>query len=213
MGRSSPEFGGAPDRLRGDRACTGARPARSPSITGVHSSSRPVSARSSRVLPCPRSPSSTTSWPAIRARSSCGSTVSSKPRMPGHASRPSASAASRFSRISCFDAPLAMAGGTQLADGPGQIMRWCHHSTLRLLSTSRAWAHAQAGDDRVCTRHAVEGWHLRPLGAGLATPHSGSSLPLMRSTRFARVNVGSKCANMSAFIVPNVVPGRSFIPS
>ena len=112
-----------------------------------------------------------------------------------------------------LDAPLAMAGGTQLADGPGQIIRWGHHSTLRLLSTSRAWAHAQAGDDRVCTRHAVEGWHLRPLGAGLATPHSGSSLPLMRSTRFARVNVGSKCANMSAFIVPNVVPGRSFIPS
>ena len=44
-------------------------------MTGVHSSSRPTSVRSSRVLPWPRSPSSTTSWPASSARSSCGMTV------------------------------------------------------------------------------------------------------------------------------------------
>ena len=56
--------------------------------------------RSSRVLPWPRSPSSTTSCPAISARSSCGITVSSKPCRPGHGSRPSRSAASRLSRIS-----------------------------------------------------------------------------------------------------------------
>jgi len=34
-----------------------------------------------------------------------------------------------------LDAPLAMTGGLQLADGPGQIMRLGHHSTLRLLSS------------------------------------------------------------------------------
>ena len=50
-----------------------------------------------------------------------------------------------------LDAPLAMPGGTQLADGPGQIIRWGHHSTLRLLSTSRAWAHAQLGRPRLHT--------------------------------------------------------------
>ena len=75
-----------------------------PSITGVHSSSRPVNARSSRVLPCPRSPSRTMSWPAMRARSSCGRTVSSKPRMPGHTASPCAPAASRARRLSRISA-------------------------------------------------------------------------------------------------------------
>ena len=69
-------------------------------MTGVHSSSSPTIVRSSRVLPWPRSPSSTTSWPASRARSSCGITVSSKPCRPGHGSSPAASFASRLSRIS-----------------------------------------------------------------------------------------------------------------
>jgi len=35
-----------------------------------------------------------------------------------------------------FDAPFAVAGGSQLADGAGQIMRLGHNSTLRLLSTT-----------------------------------------------------------------------------
>ena len=54
-----------------------------PATTGVHSSSSPTRVRISRVLPWPRSPSSTRSCPASRARSSWGSTVSSKPTMPG----------------------------------------------------------------------------------------------------------------------------------
>ena len=46
--------------------------------------------RISRVLPWPRSPSSTTSWPASSARSSAGSTVSSKPTMPWKRGSPAA---------------------------------------------------------------------------------------------------------------------------
>src|SRR4051812_31333818 len=42
------------------------------------------------------------SWPASSARSTSGSTVSSKPRMPGNASCPALSRASRLSRISAL---------------------------------------------------------------------------------------------------------------
>src|SRR5690606_22937961 len=73
-----------------------------PSITGVHSSSNPTSVRANRVLPCPRAPSSTTSWPASDARSSCGTTVSENPTMPGHGSRPARNAVSRLSLISAL---------------------------------------------------------------------------------------------------------------
>ena len=44
-----------------------------PARTGVHSSSRPTRVRMRRVLPWPRSPSSTRSCPAMRARSTSGS--------------------------------------------------------------------------------------------------------------------------------------------
>ncbi len=43
-----------------------------------------------------------------------------------------------------FDAPFAVAGGSQLADGAGQIMRLGHHSTLRLLSTTGSATAANA---------------------------------------------------------------------
>ena len=84
-------------------------------MTGVHSSSRPASVRISRVLPWPRSPSRTRSCPASRARSSCGSTVSSKPTMPGNGSRPARSAASRLSRISVLDAARCAVRRTRAA--------------------------------------------------------------------------------------------------
>src|SRR3954452_20492983 len=71
-------------------------------MTGVHSSSSPMSVRISRVFPCPRSPSSTRSCPASNARSSCGSTVSSNPTMPGNRFDPSRSPASKLSRISAL---------------------------------------------------------------------------------------------------------------
>jgi hypothetical protein len=48
-----------------------------PSTMGIHSSSRPVRARIMRVLAWPRSPRKITSWPARRAFSSWGRTVSS----------------------------------------------------------------------------------------------------------------------------------------
>ena len=41
-----------------------------------------------RVLPWPRSPSRTRSWPAMRARSTSGTTVSSNPTMPGRLGSP-----------------------------------------------------------------------------------------------------------------------------
>src|SRR6478609_7729159 len=69
-------------------------------MTGVHSSSSATSERRSRVLPWPRSPSSTMSWPAISARSTCGITVSANPWRPGHGSIPSRSRARRLSRSS-----------------------------------------------------------------------------------------------------------------
>ena len=46
-------------------------------MIGIHSSSRRVSERIMRVLAWPRSPRKTTSWPASRAFSSWGITVSS----------------------------------------------------------------------------------------------------------------------------------------
>ncbi len=100
-GRSSPSSA-ARRRDAGVIGRSGCSPSSEPSITGVHSSSSSVRLRSSRVLPCPRSPSSTTSCPAIRARSSCGSTVWSKPTMPGHRARPERSAVSRLARSSVF---------------------------------------------------------------------------------------------------------------
>ena len=48
-----------------------------PATIGIHSSSRPVRARIMRVFAWPRSPRKITSWPARRAFSSCGRTVSS----------------------------------------------------------------------------------------------------------------------------------------
>ena len=86
-GRSSPSSA-ARRRDSGVIGSSGCSPSSEPSITGVHSSSRPTMVRSSRVLPWPRSPSSTTSWPASSARSSCGSTVLSNPTMPGHGFAP-----------------------------------------------------------------------------------------------------------------------------
>ena len=43
--------------------------------------------------------------------------------------------------------------------------------------------------------------------------YSGQVLLRMMSTRFPRLNVGSKCASTSSFIVPKVLFGRCFIPS
>ena len=98
-GRSSPRSAARrfDSTVIGSNGCS---PSSDPAMTGDHSSSRPTRLRSRRVLPCPRSPSSTTSWPASRARSSWGMTLPPKPCSPGHGSWPAARAASRLSRIS-----------------------------------------------------------------------------------------------------------------
>ena len=83
--------------------------------------------RSSRVLPWPRSPSSTMSWPASSARSSCGITVISKPCRPGHGSRPSRRASSRFSRSSSRRVFWPVAALAQPAEG-GDVRRRGRHT-------------------------------------------------------------------------------------
>ena len=96
-----------------------------PVSTGVHSSSRPTSVRIRRVLPWPRSPSRTRSWPAMRARSTSGSTVSSKPTMPGRLGSPRPRRASRLARISALTgrgtAPLARSSPRVVAAGEGVV--------------------------------------------------------------------------------------------
>src|SRR4051794_36356830 len=71
-----------------------------PATTGVHSSSRPTMVRIRRVLPCPRSPRRTKSCPASKAVSTSGSTVSSKPTIPGNADSPPRIRATRLARSS-----------------------------------------------------------------------------------------------------------------
>ena len=93
------QLGGTALRRRGDRLKR-VLPNSAPAITGVHSSSSPAMVRRMRVLPWPRSPSNTTSWPASSERSSCGITVDSRPTMPTHGSSPLRSAVSRLCRIS-----------------------------------------------------------------------------------------------------------------
>ena len=98
-GRSSP-VSAASRRQRTHTGANGSSLISQPATTGLHSSSSVIRVRISRVLPCPRSPSSTRSWPASRAPSSIGSTVSSKPTMPGNAGSPLRSRSSRLARIS-----------------------------------------------------------------------------------------------------------------
>ena len=43
--------------------------------------------------------------------------------------------------------------------------------------------------------------------------HSGQADCVMMLTKSSRLKCGSKCARTSSFIVPNVVSGRSFMPS
>ena len=107
--------------------------------------------RSSRVLPWPRSPSSTTSCPASSARSSCGSTVDSKPRMPGHGSRPARSAASRFRGISSltdFGAETPCSAERERAEGPGQVCGGCRGTRATLRRGHRAGASIAGGRRR-----------------------------------------------------------------
>ena len=123
-GRSSPSSAARrrDSTVIGSNGCS---PSSDPARTGDHSSSRPTRLRRRRVLPWPRSPSSTTSWPASRARSSWGMTVEPKPCRPGHGSRPAASAASRLSRISArtdrASCPVARSSPTVVGAGRSLI--------------------------------------------------------------------------------------------
>ena len=112
--------------LAGMIGCSGCSPSSEPAITGVHSSSRATRLRSRRVLPWPRSPSSTTSWPAMIARSNCGSTVRSNPTMPGQGLSPARRAASRLSRSSSRTLRRVFGGvvaRAELTEGRGEAGR------------------------------------------------------------------------------------------
>jgi hypothetical protein len=67
-----------------------------------------------------------------------------------------------------FDAPLAMPGGLQLADGPGQSMRLCHHSTLRRLSTGGMPSGGCAPPRADAESHRHAGRECDPLSAAEA---------------------------------------------
>ena len=94
-----------------------------PSRTGVHSSSRPTRVRIRRVLPWPRSPRSTTSCPASRARSRSGRTVSSKPTMPGNGSSPAREPGEQVGPDLLLDRAVHVARCAQRAQGAGEVGR------------------------------------------------------------------------------------------
>src|SRR5688572_26679578 len=94
-----------------------------PSTTGLHSSSSSTRVRISRVLPWPRSPSSTRSCPASRARSSAGSTLSSKPTIPGNRVCPERSRSTRFARISALTVRGCAAAGSAARKAPRVVGR------------------------------------------------------------------------------------------
>ena len=130
-----------------------------------------------RVLPWPRSPSSTRSCPASSAVSSSGSTVSSKPTIPGNASSPARSRASRFSRISLLTLrwtwPEARSSPRVVATGVGVG----HCFTLRPTPDGvegcvcRA---VRALDHRVgALRMGLSGWPWRRTRSGCASSPTG----------------------------------------
>jgi hypothetical protein len=75
-----------------------------------------------------------------------------------------------------------MTGGFQLADGPGQIMGLGHHSTLRLLSTSRAWADAH-GPTRKLGTGTIVSVHDTPSKVGICGRSAPDSRRLTQEVR------------------------------
>ena len=114
----------------------GCSPSSDPSMTGDHSSSRPTRLRSRRVLPWPRSPRSTTSWPASRARSSWGMTlpeaVQPGPRVVAGRQRAEQVVADLGAH-----GPGDVPGGAQLADG-GRGGTVTHRITIRRHAAGRS---------------------------------------------------------------------------
>ena len=105
-----------------------------PSMIGIHSSSSPTSVRIRRVLPWPRSPRSTMSCRRA-APLDLGTTVSSKPTMPGSVGSPAASRAMRLERISALTErgsyPLAASSPRVRAGRRGWGRKARHATTVR----------------------------------------------------------------------------------
>src|SRR4051794_23889374 len=106
-------------------------------MTGVHSSRSPTIVRMRRVLPWPRSPSSTTSCPASRARSRSGSTVSSKPTTPGKRGSPPRMRASRLARISSLTVRYSWPEAFRAPRVVGRCSGWGRRVTRRPYVCSR----------------------------------------------------------------------------
>ena len=124
-----------------------------PAMTGVHSSSSPTRVRIRRVLPCPRSPSSTRSWPASSARSTSGITVSSKPTMPGRLRLPGGQPGDEVLAQLGLDAAVLMPGRAQLGDRRDRGahgLRGSRHLLRRYLRRRRG-----------CQRRPRRQWHAR----------------------------------------------------
>ena len=116
-----------------------------PAMYGDHSSSSPPMVRISRVLPWPRSPSRTMSCPASSARWTSGSTLSSKPTMPGKGFSPARSRRTRFARISALTVrgSCPEARSCPMVAGSGW---WVTHSRyVRRLGTDTAGSPAGPG--------------------------------------------------------------------
>src|SRR3954452_10688972 len=147
--------------------CSGCSFSSLPTRTGVHSSSRPTSVRISRVLPWPRSPSSTRSWPAMSARSTSGSTVSSNPTIPGRLGSPRPSRASRLSRISAFTgrniAPPARSSPRVRGAGEGVP---CVGTSITSTTVRRRWRVRDPAGPPACEDRRVSGSSEIPLVSG-----------------------------------------------
>jgi len=96
---------------------------------------RPTKERRILVFACPRSPRRITSCPARIAFSSCGSTVSSKPRIPAESGSPSAILRSRFVRSSSATGrevqPLSRRAPSVLARPSRDVRMYGRRSTRR----------------------------------------------------------------------------------
>ena len=91
---------------------------------GVHSSSSVVSMRIRRVLACPRRPSRMKLWRDRTALTTCGTTVSSYPTMPGNSGFAALHLADQILAQFVFDAAADQFGlgkgtGAKRAEGTG----------------------------------------------------------------------------------------------
>ena len=101
----------------------GCSPSSEPAITGVHSSSRSDQRAQQPRLALAAFTEQHEVVSGDQRPLELGHTVSSKPRMPGHTSRALGERGQQVLADFLLHAPLLMAGGTQLAECAGKIVR------------------------------------------------------------------------------------------